>query len=1626
MAQIIVTATPVNVNVNTTRSNITVTDLETNVSVNVASLSSNVAVTNEPVNVTIAPSVGVSNAEIRNALTATAPITYDSQNGIFGFDPSANNMQVNSLTATSFIQASGGITAGGNVTGNGLVITNNATVGGTLNVANINLGGDLNANLKDISLSYFDAGNVSGNVTLNVANGPVQKIRLTNNLTGLSFTGATAAQPITLIIQQDNVGFWLLDTTTFASNWTDWLFTSNFKTLSTTANAYDYLSITYDGVKYYASLVNFFQSQITNAELANSNVIVNGVTISLGGQGNVTTGNIAESGSNQYFTTQRARDVLGVTRVYSGLSNLTYSNTTGIFTYTPVTQNDVRAQVSATSPIVYNNGTGVISLSGTANITTTGNIAGNYFIGNGSLLTGIAPTLTNAQVVSYISTVPLTVGGNLTVNGNINATGNINVQNVTDLYVRDQIIVLNANAATNANVQIISNRPTATSTSLRWNEQSTRWEFTNNGTTYFPIPTSTTDLAEGANLYYTTGRANTAIGAYQGDINTPGTITAGVSNATTLNATTVNVSGNATVLGKLNAEDGSNVKYVRAYSTELYIENTAASLPILMFGESNNRISTGDQSLRYVPATKTLFVSDGTIGTNTNNVAGNNFTISGTTTSFGNITTNATVQAGFFKGNGSQLTGIPANIAGSENITVTGNVVSLNNSLANVNSVTTTSGTNLTLNTNTSVVIRESIKGVATNVGNITGDGYGIINGVGPVGNVLIHTGTGELNSYFITTGNATANSTTITGVTLNEISSGASGSSANLNVITPYYVIGTFGTTDQYPFPPGTYVTSVDVANSTITVNNPAAISLNFAASGIGLFPGAFDSSTGLLMGLISQFVAGQGALSKTTIQGQSIHVQGAYGYPATGPVPSNFVYSVDTANDYATGTLVTNKLFARTKIEGVRTVLQAPRGLVVGNGDLTNRAENDTLPSFGINVLWDGLSNTTTEYGSQVPFTQLLLKQYSDNSSAASSAINSGPRILFTAARGNKNQSYLTTYPRINNELGRITWWGPTQGSAAPSTISTPAYINAVTNQDYITHNGGTGLYFVASPHTDAARRGMFLSHHLGNTVITSSGSTGSGATSPITFAPMTTSTVTATAGNSIAMYNNIMAANNYQWASINYDNPTAFTGSRLSITNGASTVAGRNGNISLVLDRNDNGAGFGNKEWALKLQPGSNNLVLTEDDVVRTTFSGGNITASYFIGDGSQLTNLPSASNTFNTFAVSGQSNVVADSTSDTMTFVAGSGMVITTDAATDTITFTSTGGYGNAEVAAFLAAYGSNTISTTGNITAGNTIVNGVSFNTANNVAPSRGQIVYNADYGSHQVGLNGSNVMLMGQDLVVYANNGEANTLLKGEVVYVSGATGNKATIKRAVNSSDLNSATTIGIVKSDIAAGALGYVVSQGVVDGLNLGSYTAGDKLYLGNVAGTFTNIKPQAPEHYVFIGVVEKANAGNGQILVRVQNGFELDEIHDIKLTSVQQNDILVRNSGNTLWVNQNFGTTVTNSNITLKQYQETRVNLGSTGGNIMLNMANGSIFAMTATSNISNIALSNAGVGASGTLIITQDGTGGKTLTTTSAWKFASGSKTLSTAANAIDIISFFTDGTTVYAALSKGYA
>jgi hypothetical protein len=154
----------------------------------------------------------------------------------------------------------------------------------------------------------------------------------------------------------------------------------------------------------------------------------------------------------------------------------------------------------------------------------------------------------------------------------------------------------------------------------------------------------------------------------------------------------------------------------------------------------------------------------------------------------------------------------------------------------------------------------------------------------------------------------------------------------------------------------------------------------------------------------------------------------------------------------------------------------------------------------------------------------------------------------------------------------------------------------------------------------------------------------------------------------------------------------------------------------------------------------------------------------------------------------------------------------------------------------------------------------------------------------------------------------YVTNAEAVTITKGQVVYIFGASGDRASVKLAKNTSDTFSSKTLGIVRADIAAGAAGWITTQGQVSGINLGAYSPGDVLWLDSVPGGFTATKPQAPYHAVFVGVVERANAGNGLIYVKPQNGVELSELHDVRITSLANNEIIRYNSSLGYWENKN----------------------------------------------------------------------------------------------------------------------
>jgi cytoskeletal protein CcmA (bactofilin family) len=108
----------------------------------------------------------------------------------------------------------------------------------------------------------------------------------------------------------------------------------------------------------------------------------------------------------------------------------------------------------------------------------------------------------------------------VTVSGNLTVSGTTTTVNTEELKVADNIITLNSDytgGAPSADAGMEVERGDLDNVSVFWDESQDKWRFTNDGSTNFDLATSTTDLAEGTNLYYTDSRARDAVSA-SGDL----------------------------------------------------------------------------------------------------------------------------------------------------------------------------------------------------------------------------------------------------------------------------------------------------------------------------------------------------------------------------------------------------------------------------------------------------------------------------------------------------------------------------------------------------------------------------------------------------------------------------------------------------------------------------------------------------------------------------------------------------------------------------------------------------------------------------------------------------------------------------------------------------------------------------------------------------------------------------------------------------------------------------------------------------------------------------------------------------------------------------------------------------
>ena len=210
-----------------------------------------------------------------------------------------------------------------------------------------------------------------------------------------------------------------------------------------------------------------------------------------------------------------------------------------------------------------------------------------------------------------------------------------------------------------------------------------------------------------------------------------------------------------------------------------------------------------------------------------------------------------------------------------------------------------------------------------------------------------------------------------------------------------------------------------------------------------------------------------------------------------------------------------------------------------------------------------------------------------------------------------------------------------------------------------------------------------------------------------------------------------------------------------------------------------------------------------------------------------------------------------------------------------------------------------------------------------FNTGTSDTAGAGQMAWNDTAGTLDLGLKGGNTISnLGQHLHARVVNKTtplvALTKAGYQVVIVAGATGQRLSVKLAKADNDANSAGTLGIVCENIAGNQEGFICSVGNLTNINTtGSlqgetWNDGDSLYLSPTTfGAITNVKPSAPFHEVRLGYVEYAHAINGKIYVKIDNGYELDELHNVAITTPANGNFLEYNG--TVWVNQGLVYTI-----------------------------------------------------------------------------------------------------------------
>jgi hypothetical protein len=310
------------------------------------------------------------------------------------------------------------------------------------------------------------------------------------------------------------------------------------------------------------------------------------------------------------------------------------------------------------------------------------------------------------------------------------------------------------------------------------------------------------------------------------------------------------------------------------------------------------------------------------------------------------------------------------------------------------------------------------------------------------------------------------------------------------------------------------------------------------------------------------------------------------------------------------------------------------------------------------------------------------------------------------------------------------------------------------------------------------------------------------------------------------------------------------------------------------------------------------------VTNNNLVHRTISAGTNTNISYGPDGTLvITNTGISGNTSYTgftdivSAGTGDYSVISSVTNNKLvyrTISAGTGMNITESNGTLTFNSTATGttGSGGTLSGDYLPLSGGTLTGGLSAITISATSIdrlNYIDFNTGATQSPAFGRVYFDGTEQALTYYGQGTIPVRLGQQLYSRVINSSGALIPKGSVVKITGATSGLPAITLAI-AEKTGDNSVVGLAADNIANGATGLIINNGLISGLTINNFSVGDLIYLSPVsAGTYVNdLSPYGFDIRTnVVGRVVATGTTTGQIYVKTDNEDPI-----LSLTSIERN--------------------------------------------------------------------------------------------------------------------------------------